>query len=138
MVFYKYQICWSKFGYNSKWKKLNKYQNCSKKIHKMSLHFMLVGKPNSNKFFLLLWIFQFLVWPWLRGCWRKLQFHNPRRPGGGCILHSWWEWIFPKSKICKICIFDKKIFLFPQGDSIHPALARALEHLRQQNSFRRI
>ena len=79
-----------------------------------------------------------LVWPWLGGCWRKLQFHNPRGPRGGCILHSWWEWIFPKSKICKICIFDNKRFFFPQGDSIHPALARALEHLRQQSSFRRI
>jgi len=37
-----------------------------------------------------------LVWPWLGGCWRKLQFHNPRGPRGGCILHSWWEWILPK------------------------------------------
>merc|ERR1711970_11229 len=54
------------------------------------------------------------------------------------VVEGSYSFITPEGQEVAVSYTADENGYYPKGDSIHPALARALDHLRQQNSFRRL
>ena len=73
------------------------------------------------------------VWFWVWVCGGELQLHQSRGSAGRSLVHGGWKWLLPKGEIIYDFFLLKDLSL--KGPSIHPALLRALEHLRKVNGI---